>query len=886
MSSSADSPTSTGATPLVGRAPLLDDLRRAQRARRGVLLVGEPGVGKSRLADEVGNRLRAEGRTVVGVTATAATAGMPFGALAPLLPDGWDRQDDLTEQLSSVAAAVAELGPRLVLRVDDVHLLDPVSATVVLHLARDHRDGEATVVLTARTGEVLPEPIAVLWEGGHVERVTVPPLDAEATADLAASVADGRLDEPTAHRLHETSGGNPLFAIELVLGAVEAGERHEIDGLVALGMGARPTDRLADLVERRLAGFADEERRALELVALAPGEPIDLVVGLVGGGVIDRCERRRALVVDPATREVHLAHPVHGEVLRSQLGVAGTTRRATELVGALETQPVRPNAVLRLAELRRLAGLAPDADLSRRAAEVAFARHDHERAAALAEEAVAAGGGDPARRALGAALAALGRNEEAEQALAGIPLSSDLDLGELIVLAVIRADNLFWALGRTEDARAVLAEAEDVLPAGDLRRLVRAASEAYDLMGGEPAAVVTALAEALAHDGLHVPTAVVALAPAQVLVGATEVGVATARHGLAIAQREPAWPSNDPMLRAALVFALTEAGLLDAAERTAEEAIERARDGATVAARGWAALQRGRLALARGDLDAADRWLREAGARYATAGQLPARRWCVGGRAWVAGLRGDVATGRAMLAELAELPRRSLLMMEPEVDRARAAVDAAHGDLAAADAHLTEAMQRAEGMGATTLELAAAHDRARLGSARSVVDRVDVLAEHVQGPLGAVRVKHVRALVDRDATAIESAARRFLELGAVVLGAEALAQAGAAAQGLGGARTAARLQREARALAEPIGLATPAMALTAEPVPLTPREREVAALVAGGLTSAEAAARLVVSVRTVENHLNRIYAKLGVETRQQLAEVWAGGRPDPGPGER
>jgi len=62
-------------------------------------------------------------------------------------------------------------------------------------------------------------------------------------------------------------------------------------------------------------------------------------------------------------------------------------------------------------------------------------------------------------------------------------------------------------------------------------------------------------------------------------------------------------------------------------------------------------------------------------------------------------------------------------------------------------------------------------------------------------------------------------------------------------------------------------LATPAA------VDLTPREREVALLAAGGCSSREIADRLVVSVRTVDNHLRNAYRKLGITRRQDLPRV-------------
>jgi DNA-binding CsgD family transcriptional regulator len=54
-------------------------------------------------------------------------------------------------------------------------------------------------------------------------------------------------------------------------------------------------------------------------------------------------------------------------------------------------------------------------------------------------------------------------------------------------------------------------------------------------------------------------------------------------------------------------------------------------------------------------------------------------------------------------------------------------------------------------------------------------------------------------------------------------------------------------------------------------VPLTAREREIALLVADGLTSKEVAERLFLSARTVSNHLQNAYAKLGISKRTELA---------------
>jgi predicted ATPase/DNA-binding CsgD family transcriptional regulator len=65
----------------------------------------------------------------------------------------------------------------------------------------------------------------------------------------------------------------------------------------------------------------------------------------------------------------------------------------------------------------------------------------------------------------------------------------------------------------------------------------------------------------------------------------------------------------------------------------------------------------------------------------------------------------------------------------------------------------------------------------------------------------------------------------------------------------------------------------------AKEAPLTSREREIAELVADGLSNRQIAQRLVISKRTVDAHIEHIYGKLGVSSRVQLANWLAAGRP-------
>ncbi|MFD1117974.1 response regulator transcription factor, partial [Sphaerisporangium aureirubrum] len=91
-------------------------------------------------------------------------------------------------------------------------------------------------------------------------------------------------------------------------------------------------------------------------------------------------------------------------------------------------------------------------------------------------------------------------------------------------------------------------------------------------------------------------------------------------------------------------------------------------------------------------------------------------------------------------------------------------------------------------------------------------------------------------------------------------------------------QAAAAAARAAELLARCEGAGTPLLATGHETVPLTARERDIALLAAGGTPSKDIARTLVLSVRTVDNHLQKIYTKLGVTTRRDLAHALEGRR--------
>lgn len=234
---------------------------------------------------------------------------------------------------------------------------------------------------------------------------------------------------------------------------------------------------------------------------------------------------------------------------------------------------------------------------------------------------------------------------------------------------------------------------------------------------------------------------------------------------------------------------------------------------------------------------------------------------------------GDPATAAEAFARVEGAVANSSQVLVFVLDLARHWVAAAHGKLTEAVETAIAAAARLGAMGLLAAELIVLHDAVRLGAADRVAGRLSDLTAACEGPLAAVCANQARAAADADRPALETAAREFERLGLLLHAAEAFAQASQAFDAAG--RTASARASAARAMnlaARCDGARTPALARLRAPG-LTTRELEVTTLAASGLSSKQIADRLVVSVRTVDNHLESAYAKLGIAGRTELRDV-------------
>ena len=255
-------------SPFVGRDLELSQLHEAwNTAREGgahlLLVTGEPGIGKSRLAMELGRRVRAEGHVVASARAYEAAGRLPWGPvvdllrsdalrshidtldtvwraeLARLLPELLDasqasgprQSGDLAQRhrLFDAVNRAITVGdrPRLLI-IDDLQWCDAETIELIGFVVRSGQAAPVLIVGTVRSEEI-PEhhPVVALVDAlGHDQAVTTVPLDRldeATTATLAARLgAEDTIDPKLAARLWSETEGNPLFVIEALRGGISS----------------------------------------------------------------------------------------------------------------------------------------------------------------------------------------------------------------------------------------------------------------------------------------------------------------------------------------------------------------------------------------------------------------------------------------------------------------------------------------------------------------------------------------------------------------------------------------------------------------------------------------------------------------------------------------
>jgi DNA-binding NarL/FixJ family response regulator len=845
--------------PLVGREA---ELRLVAASRPGAVIAGEAGVGRSRLLDEALDGLARTGCTIRRVTATTATRAVPLGAAAHLLPADLPGAPRGVLRDAASALAAGNGGP-VVVAVDDAHLLDDVSAALVQHLVQARA---ATVVLTVRSGEPAPDAVVALWKDQLLARVELPALSEARVDELLTRVLGARCDATTLRRLHRNTAGDVALLQGLVRAGLASGALARTAGVwVWSGPWDVPPE-LGELVTRRIGRLDPDERDVLEAAAFGEPLELDLLARLGPGAALDRLVGRNLLRLENSGRRtrVRLAHPLYGEMLRSRCDSSTGNRWRLALADAVEaTGAHRDGDALRVARWRLDAGASCPSEALLSAARQACAARDLPLAERLAWAAAGAGDRIGAAHVLWRAAADPARAADVESLQAALLSDPRLPAAERATLTCENAFLTFHALGRAEDAVSGLRDAARALGDGAARRELRALEGLFALFTLDLAGSAAILRPLVGDSGRAGVQAVIGLAAGLACAGRFDDAI-----GLLARGREAGvaaeLPGLDVVAEAFEGHALLLSGRVPEAARTLARRADDEDHAHLTAACAQAERMQGRVGPAL-------RRLRDGEARYRRSRGAMDGPVLLAELAATRALAADPVGARAALdeADRGTGPFRRLLGCR--LESARSWVVFAEGDRTAAVDLAERAAEQLRAAGAFGFEQLARYDLVRWGAPERAVDRLEELADVVQGRLVTVLAAHARAAASRDGAALDRVAGEFAGLGATLFAAEAAAHA-AAAHRQAGAETAHRRSagRAARLAAGCPGACISGLAALDVPA-LTPRERGVAELAAGGLPSAVIADRLTLSTRTVDNHLHRVYAKLGIRGRHELA---------------
>jgi len=900
----------------------LDDVGAGASA---LLLDGAIGIGKTTLWREGVAAAGQRGQQVLSCRPVEAEIALPFTALGDLLEGIGDQmltrlpepQREALEVallrseahgspllgravalgLLGVLRALSEEG-ELVVAIDDVQWLDAPSADALAFAARRLREEPIGFLLARRAGigDAFPLGLEATLDSGRVTRMLLGPLDLHALDRLLRTRLERQFLRPTLAELQRVSGGNPFLALELGRALVAR------DVPLVAGDALPLPATLQELLRERLAGVPAQASEVALVVSVLSRPTVDVIAAAIGRERGEAALEKAAAagILEVGSDRIMFTHPLLASVVYAEASPSQRRALHARLAEIVDDPDERARHLA-------LAAAGPDPQVAtalEEAARRARARGAAQSAAEFWERARRlTPAADPAawRRSADAAECHFeaGDTDRArvllEDVVARLPPGPDRATA-LTRLAWIRAMGEGFHVG-TDLFRAALAEVGDD-PAARIeieRGLAWSVHEVGDVAGAEPhARAALEMAEKLGDPALLAR----ALADMAFFETVRGRGVPTAmiERALELDSKDewrpilgrPAWIQG---------MLLEWAGDFDAARRT----LDALRQGAL--ARGdehsltYVAFHLGRIECLAGNWELAADYAEECFETMAQTGQEDERPFALTLRALVDAHLGRVTEARAATDE--GLPLALEIGVVPahlEMLGIRGFLEHSLGDAAEAQRFIGPLPQAAAEAGFGEPALFRFHGDAietllALGDregAAALLGELEEQGRALERTWALTIASRCRALLSATAGDIDSA---YASLGdALELHAELREpfERGRTLLMLGTLQRRDRKKQAARdSLTEALAVFDRLGARlwsgktraelgriggrTAAPGTLTATEQRVAALVAAGHTYREVADALFISPKTVQWNLSKIYRKLGVRSRSELA---------------
>jgi DNA-binding SARP family transcriptional activator/tetratricopeptide (TPR) repeat protein len=323
--------------PFTGRRKELERLQqKLDAARSGIggltFLVGEPGIGKTRLLEEFTAWAGAAGARVLFGRCFEGDFALPFGPFSEAISSDAKSCDAerLREDLGSFGAVVAKIVPELrerfpglpqpaaltpeeerfrlldavaqvlwafarraplVLVLDDLHWADGATLALLRHLARFLQRHRVLIVGAYRDAELgcqaaLADTVVALRREVEFERIGLSGLPREAVAELLDRIAPHEVPANVAEVIAAETAGNPFFLREILLHLLEEGKLERADGRLTSHFSIEQMgipESLREVSRRRLARLSKDANRLLSAASGCSGDfRVDVAAGVAG----------------------------------------------------------------------------------------------------------------------------------------------------------------------------------------------------------------------------------------------------------------------------------------------------------------------------------------------------------------------------------------------------------------------------------------------------------------------------------------------------------------------------------------------------------------------------------------------------------------------------
>ncbi len=838
-------------------------------AGESILIVGDAGVGKSHTAARTAERLSDEGWGSEHVVGSVSIQTVRFGAIAHLIGDAESRSPD--ELAARAQGHLTRLGhgQPTVLVIDDLDFLDHGSLALIHRLAVTGMP----IIATVRTAQAASDEVLAFWKDGVLTRHDFA-ADPANTATVAGSFLDAPPSDAVVNALAALSLGNPLFIRELIADGLANGRLVERSGAIELDGELATAQRVSDLLAHRFANLPDSELEALEAIAVA--EPIALSASMVAleQPAVEALEAARLVNVSRLGEDevLSVAHPLIGELVRSALPTIRRRRHIATMCSAIFDDPApRPVDLVRAVAWTIEGGQQPPHDSAIAAARHALATFD----GATAREAIEAvtnpdEADSPTLEMLGRALLQEGKLDIAQEHLRAAEQRAASDLERALASARL-SELLLMALGDADGAVEVLHHALDELDDLHARAHVVSVLMAAGGIGGDWRPALELGRPIVAEPGLDdaaLLSMLVMTTIGQAMTGDVADVHADVERGLALAERHRTThpPATDQLLVTQSLLYVAD-GRLDLAVETTRNRLAALGDDAALTTLvqmsvAQAEVFTGNIAEAiKHAVDATRRGSLDPLGLHPLANAVMATAFAMGGDVDASERASDRALGdpRTSAREQSFLGRALAhrLAFQNDLDEAVRACESA---VAASGQNHGFAMPLI-------------HDLVRFGRPEPAIAMFNEREQFRERRFFGLFAVHASALIEREPTLLRKVSDEFVTIGAILYAAEAAAQASTYARAAGEIEAADRDATRAHALMSRCDGAWSLSVGEVAPA-LSTRETEVAQLAADGTSTADIAEQLFVSTRTVDNHLQRVYKKLGLNSRDQLGPIF------------